>query len=138
LAIAEKELALKILRAGGTSPAKLGLRFDRVVIAVLGDLRSFVEVATPETLSVIVTISAPIRLPAKTVSDLKTNITARLAAGSRKPDSSSATLHGNSVHIRLLERSTNAPARFIGFVHNPDSAPERLLDLAEHWLRAQI
>jgi len=56
LAIAEKELALKILRAGGTSPSKLGLRFDRVVIGVLGDLRSFVEVATPETLSVIVTI----------------------------------------------------------------------------------
>jgi hypothetical protein len=137
LAIAEKELALKILRAGGMNPAKLGLRFDRVVIAVLGDLRSFVEVATPETLSVIVTISAPIRLPAKTVSDLKTSIAARLAARTRQPDSS-AVLHGNSVRIRLLERSTNAPARFIGFVHNPDSAAERLLDLAEHWLRAQI
>ena len=137
MAIAEKELALKILRAGGTSPSKLGLRFDRVVIGVLGDLRSFVEVATPETLYVIVTISAPIRLPAKTVSDLKTNITARLAAGSRQADSS-AILHGNSVRIRLLERSTKAPTRLIGFVHNPDSAAERLLDLAEHWLNGQI
>ena len=137
MAIAEKELALKILRAGGTSPSKLGLRFDRVVIGVLGDLRSFVEVATPETLSVIVTISAPIRLPAKTVSDLKTNITARLAAGTRQPVSS-AILHGNSVRIRLLEHSTKAPIRLIGFVHNPDSAPERLLDLAEHWLNGQI
>jgi hypothetical protein len=137
LANPEKELALKILYAGGTSPAKLGLRFDRVVLAVLAELRSFVEAATPETLAVLVTISAPIRLPAKTVSDLKTNITARLAAGTRQPDSS-AILHGNSVRIRLLEHSTKAPIRLIGFVHNPDSAPERLLDLAEDWLRAQI
>jgi hypothetical protein len=137
LAVAEKELALKILRAGGTSPAKLGLRFDRVVIGVLGDLRSFVEVATPETLSVLVTISAPIRLPAKTVSDLKTNITARLAAGSRQADSS-IILHGNSIRIRLLERSAKVRTRLIGFVHNPGTAAERLLDLAEDWLRAQI
>ncbi len=133
----EKELALKILHAGGTSPAKLGLRFDRVVIAVLAELRSFVEAATPETLAVLVTISAPIRLPAKTVNDLKTNITARLAAGTRQADSS-AILHGNSVRIRLLERSSKVPPRLIGFVHNPDSTPERLLDLAEDWLRTQI
>jgi len=137
LAVAEKDLALKILRAGGTSPAKLGLRFDRVVLAVLAELRSFVEGTTPETLAVLVTISAPIRLPAKTVRDLKTMITARLVAGSRKPDSS-ATLHGNSVRIRLLEGSAKMPTRLIGFVHNPDTAAERLLDLAEEWLRKQI
>jgi len=137
LANIERKLASDILSVSGLSPSKLGLRFDRVVVGVLADLRSFVETATPGGRSVLVTISAPIRLPARTVNDLKPKIVALLAAGVPQADSS-ATLHGNSVRMRLLQHSVNAPMRLIGFVHNPASAPEQLLDLAEQWLRAQI
>jgi hypothetical protein len=137
LANIEKELAFDILRAGGLSPSQLGLRFDRVVVRVLADLRSFVEAAAPGSLSVLVTIAAPIRLPATTVNDLKAEITALLATGLPRADSS-AVLHGNRIRIRLLEQSANAPTRLIGFVHNRDPAPEQLLDLAEQWLRARI
>jgi len=135
LANIEKQLALDILKAAGLSPSKLGLRFDRVVVSVLADLRSFVE-AAPGNLSVLVTISAPIRLPAATVSDLKTRIATLLAAGV-PPADSSVILHGNRVLMRPLQQSANAPTRLVGFVHNPASSPKQLLDLAEQWLRAQ-
>jgi hypothetical protein len=136
LANIEKDLALDILREGGLSPSTLGLRFDRVVVWVLADLRSFVEAAMPGSLSVLVTMSAPVRLPAKTVSDVKARITALVAAGLPRADSS-AIVHGNSVRLRLLEHPAQAPMRLIGFVHHPRAAPETLLDLAEQWLRAR-
>jgi len=137
LANTEKKRALDILSASGLSPSKLGLRFDRVVVGVLADLRSFSEAAAPGNLAVLLTISAPIRLPARTVKDLKTKITALLAVGIPQADSS-AIVHGNRVRIRFREQPPSAPGRFIGFVHNPGSAPELLLDLAEQWLKAQI
>jgi hypothetical protein len=132
----EKDLAFDILRSGGLSPSQLGLRFDRVVVRVLAELRSFVEAATPESVAVLVTISAPVRQPAKTVGDLKANITALITAGVSAADSV-AILHGNSVRLRLVEQSARAPIRLIGFVHHPRAAPETLLDLAEQWLRAR-
>jgi hypothetical protein len=87
--------------------------------------------------SVVVTISAPIRLPTTTVNELKTQITALLAAGIPRADNC-ALLHGNTVRMTLIEQSSNTPMRFIGFVHNPDSAPGQLLDLAEQWLHTKI
>ena len=136
LANIEKEIADAILSANGLSASKLGLRFDRVVVRVFGDLRSFAEAATPEGVTVLVTISAPIRLPAKTVNELKREIGAGLSADIPHGDQS-ATFHGNAVRMRLLEHSSNGTPKLIGFVHNPDSDPRRLLDLAERWLRAQ-
>jgi hypothetical protein len=136
LANIEKEIADEILRASGLSASKLGLRFDRVVVGVLGELRSFAETAMPTGVTVLVTISAPIRLPAKTADDLKREISARLSAGIPCGDQS-ATFHGNNVRMRLLEHSSSRSLKLIGFVHNPDSAPKPLLDLAEQWLRAQ-
>jgi len=136
LANIEREIADAILRANGSSASRLGLRFDRVVVRVLGDLRSFAETAAPDGVTILVTISAPIRLPAKTVSDLKREIGALLTAGAPRGDRS-ATVQGNDVRVRLVERSPSAAPKLIGFVHNPDSAPKPLLDLAEQWLRAQ-
>ena len=135
MANVERELADEILRASGLSASKLGLRFDRVVVRVLGDLRSFAEAATPRGVTVLVAVSAPIRLPAKTVGELKRDISALVSAGTPGGDHS-ATVHGNSVLMRLLAHSSSRTPKLIGFVHNPDSAPTPLLDLAERWLRA--
>jgi len=136
LANIEKDIADEILRAGGSSASRLGLRFDKVVVRVLGDLRSFADTAAPRDVTVLVTLTAPIRLPGKTADDLKRDISALLAAGTRRGDRS-ATVHGNNVRMRLVEHSSGRARKLIGFVHNPDSAPELLLDLAEQWLRAQ-
>jgi hypothetical protein len=136
LANIEKDIADEILRANGAGASRLGLRFDRVVVAVLGDLRSFAETAAAGRATVLVTISAPIRLPAKTADELKREIGARLAEGAPRGDLS-ATVHGNSVRLRLVDLSPGGTPSLIGFVHNPDRAPEPLLDLAERWLRGR-
>lgn len=134
LANAEKEMTDQILGGSGLSAAKLGLRFDRVVVRVLRDLRSFAEAAAPSGVTVLVTISAPIRSPAKTVEELKRAIGA-LQSSSHADHG--ATLQGNQVRLRLVRPSWRQAPALIGFVHNPTSEPRRLLDLAEQWLRAQ-
>jgi hypothetical protein len=136
LANTEKEIAEKILSGSGLSAAKLGLRFDRVVVGVLGDLRSFVEAAISSGATILVTISAPIRLPAKTAEDLKREIGTLQSVGAPHADHS-ATVQGNHVRMRLIRQSSRQAPRLIGFVHNPTSAPKLLLDLAEQWLHAQ-
>ncbi len=132
----ERDIGEQILRGSGLSAAKLGLRFDRVVVAVLGELRSFSDAATSSGAAILVTISAPIRLPAKTVEALKREISALQSAGAPHADYS-ATVHGNRVRMRLVRSSSPQAPRLIGLVHNPTSAPTLLLDLAERWLRAQ-
>jgi hypothetical protein len=136
LANTEREIADKTLSGSGLSAARLGLRFDRVVVRVLGELRSFAEGATPGGVTILVTISAPIRLPAKTVEDLKREIGALQSVGAPHADHS-AMVQGNHVRMRTVRQSSRPALALIGFVHNPTSAPELLLDLAEQWLHAQ-
>ena len=123
----EKDIAEKVLAGSGVTASKLGLRFDRVVVRVLGDLRAFAESAVPEGSAIVVTISAPIRLPAKMVD------AAREKIAELKGDWS-GTLHGNQVSLRLERRSANKRPKLVGFVHNPSIDATELLDLAERWL----
>jgi hypothetical protein len=131
----ERRIAETIASAGGTSVSKLGLRFDRVVVRVLGDLARVCEAGAPAGVCVLVTISAPIRLPAKTVAILEREIDARLTRGPIRCDDA-LHIHGNGVRLRLVEVASDRSRKFIGFVHNPDTDATRLLDLAEAWLQA--
>jgi len=133
------DIADKILKANGVRASGLGLRFDRVALSLLADLRSFAETAAPEGVIVLAAITAPIRMRAKTANELKRDIAGLLgggllAAGVPREDRC-AVVHGNAVRLRLLAVSSGP--KFIGFVHNPDSPSTRLLDLAEQWLRGQ-
>jgi hypothetical protein len=134
LANFEKEIAEEIIRAGGHSAATLGLRFDKVVVRVLGRLRAFAEPAAPAGVSVVITLTAPIRLPAQTVGELEGEISALLAAGRGAPDVSAAVC-GNGARLRRVDHLPARAPKLIGFVHNPGVDPARLLDLAERWLR---
>jgi hypothetical protein len=130
----EKDLAEGILKAGGLSAARLGLRFDRVVGRVLGDLRAFADGAAPEGVTVIVTLTAPIRRPAKTVEVLRQAIGAMLSGDARSVDHRD-TVQGNAVRARLVRHPVNQAPKLIGFVHNPGPAADPLLDVAEQWVR---
>ena len=131
----EREIADEILRAGHNHASKLGLRFDRVVVGVLGELRAFAEAAAPVGVTLIVTLSAPIRSPAKTVDDLKREMVALFAREAFLGDHSLHT-HGNNVRVRLVDHSPSQ-IRLIGFVHNSDAPATPILDLAEQWLRGK-
>ena len=132
----EKEIAREILGASNVNTSKLGLRFDRVVSHVLGDLRTFAERTTPEGLTVLLAVSAPIRLPAKTANTLEREILACLAAGVFCEDRTT-TVHGNEVRIRIA-KSARRRQKLVGFVHNRDVAAKPLLDLAERRLGVDV
>lgn len=127
----EKQLALTILAATGATVSQLGLRFDKVVVELLGDLRTYVEQAVPAGSTVIVTITAPIKLPNKTEKAIEEQIALPLL--------STAEWHGliyeNSVHLRIVKPlASKARYRLLGFVHNPGTSPKTLLELAGTWL----
>jgi hypothetical protein len=132
----EKDLVEAVLRGPGLSAASLGLRFDKVVVRVLGRLRSFAEADGAAGATILVAITAPIRSPAKTVEDLEALIVDRRGVGDGciRAD---AVIQGNGVSLRLVDGAPAGAPKLIGFVHNPDAPAQRLLDLAEAWLRRQ-
>ncbi|MBS0332026.1 MAG: hypothetical protein JSS35_04615, partial [Proteobacteria bacterium] len=91
----EKDIIEAMLAGSGLSAVELGLRFDKVVVRVLGRLRAYAETAAPVDVTALVTITAPIRVPAKTVVAIRALIEAMLATGASNDKAS--PVHGNAV-----------------------------------------
>jgi hypothetical protein len=132
----DRQLAEEIIKAGGFTVSKLGLRFDRVVVRMLADLRRFADGAAPAGMTVLLTLTAPIRNPARTADVLEEEIGALLRDGTVGEDRR-VSAHRNDVQMRLVRNCSRHRHKLIGFVHNPDSDSTRLLDLAEQWLEAR-
>jgi hypothetical protein len=116
----ERDIAALAARAG------LHLRFDRVVVRVVGQLKTNLAEVIPEGQAVLLTITAPIKHPAKTAAALE-----RLVRDGQPDREVRDTMFGNDVHIRRVTDVPPATPRVLGFVHNPDSDAGLLLDLAE-------
>lgn len=129
----EKEIAEKIVKANSSSTTKLGLRFDRVVVRLLGNLRFFVEQANANQKIILMTISAPIKLATKTEKELKSKIKDLLNRKDHDQDLS-FSIFQNEVRLRIMEFQLNKSHKFVGLVHNPRTDPELLLDFATRWL----
>jgi hypothetical protein len=113
--------------------AKLRLRFDKVATRLIESLRATLGKTVPDGMTVLLTITAPIRLPSKTAASLEEKIQTLLGRGSRGRDEK-ATIHGNRIRMRLLrDRSERAP-KMIGFAHNSDSDPLLLLNMTRELL----
>ena len=128
----EKEIAEKIYMANGLSLSKLGLRFDKVVVHLLGNLRAFVESDLSDGEVVLMTITAPIKVPVKTENKLKEQIKDFLKTRKRYRDRTLSVFQ-NSIRLRVISPSSKMPTRFAGFVHNPGTDDKMLLDLASRW-----
>jgi hypothetical protein len=91
--------------------------------------------SVPNDKTLILTITAPIRLPSKTAAALEGKIRPHLAhwpaAGEVKD-----TIHGNRVRARLVNRASKRTGKVIGFVHNPDSDPDILFDVTQSLLES--
>ncbi|MEQ8684764.1 MAG: hypothetical protein RIE86_05710 [Imperialibacter sp.] len=129
----EKQIADAIAKASGLSVTALGLRFDKVVVRVLGSIRDSLAPETPAGKVVIMTITAPIKLPAKTADALKGKILEALASGIPHEELNIAVFH-NTVCLKVLNVSPHQGMKFLGLVHNPDTDPRLLLDLVSKWL----
>jgi hypothetical protein len=125
----EKQIANEIAKANGLSLSKLGLRFDKVVVRILGNIRNAVEQEVPKESVIIITISAPIKLPAKTEHELIEKIRNIVSTGKKERDTSLA-IFGNEVRIRLLKTSSKKSINFIGLVHNKDIDSKYLLKIS--------
>jgi hypothetical protein len=134
LVVAGKRVAVDITTlnrrgTGQANAAKPHLRFDKVATRLMERLRANVGATRqPTGMTVLLTITAPIRLASKTAAALEEKIQTLSERGSRGRDVK-VTLHGNRVMIRLLRGKSELTPNMIGFVHNPDSDPVLLLNM---------
>ena len=132
--VAGKRVAVDIttLKRRGTGQgdaAKPRLRFDKVATRLIERLQATLgETRQPTGMIVLLTITAPIRLPSKTAASLEDKIQTLLGRGSPGRDEKD-TIHGNRVQIRLLRDESEGAPKMIGFVHNSDSDPLLLLNM---------
>ena len=124
---------LKRRGAGQKHAAKPRLRFDKVATRLIDRLRTALGDIVPDGMTVVLTITAPIRVAAKTAAALEDRIRTLLARRSPGRDEK-ATINGNRVQIRVLRNRSERTPRVIGFVHNADSDPLLLLDMSRELL----
>jgi hypothetical protein len=140
LVVAGKRVAvdvatLKRRGAGHGNAAKPRLRFDRVATRLIERLKATLGESVPDGMTVLLTITAPIRLPSKTAAALEDKIQTLLGRGSPGRDKKDA-IHGNRVRIRLLRDGSERAPKMIGFVHNSDSDPLPLLNMTGELLES--
>jgi hypothetical protein len=138
LRVAGKRVAVDITtfkRRGArlSHAAKPGLRFDKVATRLMERLQATLVKTVPDGMTVLLTITAPIRLPSKTAASLEAKIQTLLGRGSPGRDEKD-TIHGNSVRIRLLRDESERAPKMIGFVHNSDTDPLLLLNMTRELL----
>src|SRR6202046_201156 len=122
--LGRKRVAVDIttLKRYGTdqaNSAKPRLRFDKVATRLIERLQATLGETVPDGVTVLLTITAPIRLPSKTAASLEDKMKTLLGRGSPGRDRKD-TIHGNRVRIRLLRGESERAPKMIGFVHNSD------------------
>ena len=131
LTIARKRIAVEVTTtkqriAGRGGLTKPRLRFDRVALRVIRRLQAALSASVPDGTTLILTITAPIRVPSKTAAALEDNIRTYLARQSAQGEAK-YTIHGNQIRVRLVKGGSRRTTKVIGFVHNPDFGSGRSL-----------
>ena len=118
-------------RGNAAKPPRL--RFDKVATRLIERLQATLRETVPDGMTVLLTITAPIRLPSKTAASLEDKIQALIGRGSPGRDEKD-TVHRNRVQIRLSRNESERAPKMIGFVHNSDSDPLLLLNMTRELL----
>ena len=109
---------------------RLGLRFDKSVQRLIGGLKTALATVVPQDEAIILTVTAPIKLRAKTALVLESLVRQGFPENERFD-----TIHGNQIRLRRLTGLAPQSPKLLGFVHNPDADSGVILALAEAWLR---
>lgn len=138
LTVAGKRTALEVTcvesrAAGRAKLTEPRLRFDRVALRLVDRLRTALSGSVPDGRTVLATITAPIRLPSRTAAAMEEKIR-KLLATRAAPARLTDTINGNEIQAHLMKGGTSRTAKLIGFVHNPDSDPSILIDVARSLL----
>jgi len=124
---------LKQRRPDRDDSTKAGLRFDRVATGLIRRVQAAFSAMAPPGVAAALTVTAPILLPAKTAATLKEKIEILLGRPTSKRDEKD-TVHGNGIQIRLLRNKREQAPKLVGFVHNPETDPLLLLNMAQEWI----
>ena len=111
------------------------MRFDKVARGLIERLRAAAGKMVPDGSTVLLTITAPIRLDSKTGTVLEERIQA-LALLKTPGRDREETVHGNRVRMRLVRTGSMPAPKLIGFVHNPDTDAVLLLNVASELLES--
>jgi hypothetical protein len=138
ITLAGKRVAVDIatLKRRGTgqgNAAKVRLRLDKVATRLIERLQANLGETVQDGMTVLLTVTAPIRLPSKTAALLEDKIQTLLGRGSPGRDNK-YRIHGNRVRIRLLSDESERAPKMIGFVHNSDSDPLLLLNMTREFV----
>jgi len=106
--------------------AKIRLRFDKVVRRLAEDFQERLAGSVPEGQALLITCTAPIKLPGKTRDALL-----ELLQGEFR----TAEIHGNRVSARRVECASPWAPKVLFLVHNDPEDAGVVLDLAESTLR---
>jgi hypothetical protein len=128
VSIGGKRIAVSVATLDRRFVEKPHLRFDRVALRLVRRLRDALSEAVPDGETVILTVTAPIRLPGRTAAELEGKIRTCLAPGSWAAEIKD-TVHGNGIRLRLVKHGFRPAPKLVGFVHNPESDPGVLMDL---------
>jgi len=124
--------ALKLRGVGWDNSSRPHLRFDKVAIRLIERLKTTFDETVPKGVTVVFTITAPIRLASKTAAALEHEI--RTLLRRKTPGRQKQVIHGNHIRIGLLSDKSGRAAKVIGFVHNSDSESLLLLNMTRELL----
>jgi len=111
----EREIAEQIASAG------IWLRFDKVALRLIDGLKAGVVQILPEDQSILFTVTAPIKHPAKTSAALQ-EVLRDLPDGEFRK-----TINGNEVRAGKVDTVLTGMPRVMGFVHNPEGNSNLIL-----------
>ncbi len=120
-------LEARLLKSAGEGLPNLQLRQDKVVLRVAVRLQEALGDVVPRDVTVLVTMTAPIKLPGRTVGAVQERIEAALPGR----DDVSEVIHGNSVRICFAKGRLADKRKVVLLVHNRDVDGEALMGLAQ-------
>ena len=106
--------------------SRLRLLHDKVVVWLTQRLQAALAEIVPDGVTVVLTVTAPIRQAAKTAAALEED--ARACLERESSSRSRRTIHGNRTQVLLLQHETQKFPKTLVFVYNPDSDPGTLVN----------
>jgi hypothetical protein len=107
--------------------SKRGLRFDKVAVALIVRVQCAIRDDVPNSMTVLFSVAAPIRLPGKTARELTDRARVWLQ-GRNAPAARRYTIQGNAIRVCLVNGRQEHEPNVRGFVHNPDVDVKALFD----------
>jgi hypothetical protein len=122
-----------VLGTGRGRIAKPRLRYDRVALRFVRDLRDALRPLLMQGEAVLISIRAPILQPARTVAALQQTFRLNRHSGAAKTELRTRC-SGNHIRLRTVRGAAQSDTDVLSFVHSAGANPAIILDAAQSFL----